>query len=70
MMKSLKRMTRKQYVVAGGDLCPFCRSRVIEAVHAPVVMRGKATQDLECCDCGKQWVDCHELTGHIPKEQG
>ena len=57
----IKPMTRKQHVAAGGDKCPFCRSRRIEAVHAPNVLFGEATQGIECCDCGKRWLDVYKL---------
>ena len=65
----MKRMTDRQYVKAEGGKCPFCRSRQIEGSSVDIDTGG-ASQEMSCLDCGKQWVDCYELTGYIPKEQG
>lgn len=42
--------------------CPWCASNKIEADHVIVSEDdGRAWQEIQCCSCGKIWLDIYKL---------
>ncbi len=61
-------MTDREYVDAGGQLCPFCGSTDISAGEIEVQGRS-AWQQVDCGACEREWTDEFTLTGFegVPK---
>ena len=60
-----KPMTNRQYAKTGGNQCPFCRGKRVEAAGAIMPDdRDAATLDVECRDCGRAWKDVYRLVGY------
>jgi hypothetical protein len=60
-----KPMTRRQYAKSGGQTCPFCRSKDVEAAGAIMPDdRDGATLEVERKDCGRTWKDVYKLAGY------
>jgi transposase-like protein len=58
-------LTEEEYIDNGGVLCPYCKSKDIEAV-GPVDLDGSyGVQRVVCSECEKEWSDCYTLTGFI-----
>jgi len=52
----------KKYLESGGNYCPFCDSKFIEAGQSEAD-GNMIFQDVSCPDCEKRWVDQYTLTG-------
>ena len=56
-------MTRREYLLADGLLCPSCRSTNIEAYE--IDADGTIADGLvRCHDCNASWNDMWDLTGY------
>jgi hypothetical protein len=61
-IQQAKPLTNRQYAKSGGQTCPFCRGRNVEAVGGIMPDdRDGATLDVECKDCGRSWRDIYKL---------
>lgn len=60
-------MTSDQYVQRQGLHCPFCESTDFSGGDFEVALT-KATQKVECNECGGTWYDEYTLTGYSPDE--
>ena len=66
-----KPMTNKQYAKSGGNVCPFCRGKNVEAAGAIMPDdRDGATLKVECRDCGRAWKDVYRLVGYEREADG
>lgn len=63
---SKKPMTDREYCLADGVVCPFCRCGDQVEGESVDIDAGEATQSCHCNECGKSWIDCYKLTGYIP----
>ena len=54
------KVTHEEYVKAGGMICPWCKSEDLDWGLMEAEIRG-ATQEVTCNECGKEWLDVHEL---------
>lgn len=52
----------KEYVAAGGNRCPFCKSTNVTSDSLDAD-GSTATANCDCLDCGEEWVDTYTLTG-------
>lgn len=59
----MKPLTSKEYVAAGGTVCPYCRSENITGSSIEVDAGG-ASQEIYCSDCTHCWYDTYTLTGY------
>ena len=60
-----KPLTSRQYAKYGGQICPFCRGKNVEAVGGiQPDDRDGATLEVECKDCGRTWKDNYRLVGY------
>lgn len=58
----MKMLSDAEYVAAGGNQCPHCRSTKLKA-DRPTVEGVEAYQDVECLDCKRTWVEVFRLIG-------
>ena len=52
---------KKEYLEAGGMLCPYCGSHSVRADHIDCDS-DEAWSKVRCEDCGKKWKDLYKLT--------
>jgi len=55
---------KKEYLKAGGLVCPFCgRTDAVTDYGLPVIKSGAVTLACVCLDCECKWEDNYTLTG-------
>jgi len=55
-------MTYHEYMSHGGELCPYCRSDMVEFTDYPNYGTGRCA--VKCCACKREWKDIIELRGY------
>jgi|GEM_PF-4280921 len=56
-------MTQQEYLDAGGEKCPRCRS---ENICRGVIGIYELYQRVQCMDCEARWKASYALTGYVP----
>ena len=59
---ALSKAQKKKYLSRHGYICPYCNSGDLKALGRPSTDDGRATQDVQCLDCGKIWTDVYTLS--------
>jgi hypothetical protein len=62
-------MKSEEYLDNGGCLCPVCRSDNIGTMHCVETDSLVGWQEVECYDCGAEWMDHYRLIGYTLKEE-
>ncbi len=55
-------LTEKEYIKEGGNVCPVCESKDIEAAKVKADS-ATAWAGIQCQDCGIEWREFYSLTG-------
>tara|TARA_Y100000004_G_scaffold20539_1_gene20953 strand:+ start:227 stop:454 length:228 start_codon:yes stop_codon:yes gene_type:complete len=62
MMPSLSPFQRSQYIMDGGEHCPFCGSEDMTwSVDEFVIVEGRTVVDNKCQKCASEWSDVYQL---------
>jgi len=56
---------QEEYISAGGTNCPYCGSTDIDGNGVDFDDNEEATEEVECNQCKKRWIDTYELTGFM-----
>ncbi len=67
-MAILTEEQKKAYLEDGGSRCPFCESNDL-ATSSWSGYRRECWYDVECENCGEEWVALMHLTGVTTKEE-
>jgi hypothetical protein len=66
-MTSMTNYQRRRYLAHRGIRCLYCKSRAIEGGLVDIDSGG-ASQEVNCLDCERTWVDYYKLVDVEPRD--